>query len=178
MIREINETDFDGLMRLYSQLHHDPIPERNETVNQLWSKILCDSAHHIIVAEEGGKILAAAQKPQPLFPVSKAERQTHGKHLRKNEIDHAVSQADAVLRIKIDRQPLSNQENLPCAAGTAENVLFIAGGLPPLKQGYALRPGPAPGAFSRPRRGRCPRPWAGEWPSPGCSRSPAGFPSP
>lgn len=59
MIREINETDFDGLMRLYSQLHHDPIPERNETVNQLWSKILCDSAHHIIVAEEGGKILSS-----------------------------------------------------------------------------------------------------------------------
>ncbi|HJC22391.1 MAG TPA: GNAT family N-acetyltransferase [Candidatus Eisenbergiella merdavium] len=59
MIREIREADFDGLMRLYSQLHHDPIPERNETVNHLWSKILGDSDHHIIVAEEGGKILSS-----------------------------------------------------------------------------------------------------------------------
>ena len=59
MIREIREADFDGLMRLYAQLHHDPIPERNETVNQLWSKILGDSDHHIIVAEEGGKILSS-----------------------------------------------------------------------------------------------------------------------
>ena len=47
------------MMRLYAQLHHDPIPERNETVNQLWSKILGDSDHHIIVAEEGGKILSS-----------------------------------------------------------------------------------------------------------------------
>ena len=59
MIREIREADFDGLMRLYAQLHHDPIPERNETVNQLWSKILGDSDHHIIVAGEGGKILSS-----------------------------------------------------------------------------------------------------------------------
>ena len=83
MIREINETDFDGLMRLYSQLHHDPIPERNETVNQLWSKILCDSAHHIIVAEEGGKILSSCAlelltEPGLLLQVQKAFHKAKG----------------------------------------------------------------------------------------------------
>ena len=59
MIREITEADFDGLMTLYMQLHGNPFPERDERVNAVWESILADPNHHIIVAEEDGKIVSS-----------------------------------------------------------------------------------------------------------------------
>lgn len=59
MIREINDGDFDGLMTLYMQLHDNPFPERTEEITRLWKKILDDENHHIIVAEEDGKIVSS-----------------------------------------------------------------------------------------------------------------------
>lgn len=59
MIREIVNTDFDGLMKLYMQLHDNPFPEKNEATLSLWNKILKDKDHHIIVAEEDGKIVSS-----------------------------------------------------------------------------------------------------------------------
>ena len=59
MIREINNSDFDGLMNLYKQLHNNPFPEKNEHVMKLWERILNDGDHHIIVAETDGKIVSS-----------------------------------------------------------------------------------------------------------------------
>ena len=59
MIREITNEDFDGLMRLYMQLHDNPFPERDGRVNGVWESILDDPNHHIIVAEEEGEIAAS-----------------------------------------------------------------------------------------------------------------------
>ena len=59
MIREITEQDFDGLMTLYMQLHENPFPEKTEEIQKLWQSILQDENHHIIVAEEDGKIVAS-----------------------------------------------------------------------------------------------------------------------
>lgn len=59
MIREINNEDYDGLMKLYMQLHHNPMPEQSEDIDELWNKILNDKDHHIIVAEEDGKIVSS-----------------------------------------------------------------------------------------------------------------------
>ena len=59
MIREINENDFDGLMELYMQLHDNPFPEKSERVMNVWNTILGDGNHHIIVAEEDGKIVSS-----------------------------------------------------------------------------------------------------------------------
>lgn len=59
MIREITNADFDGLMTLYMQLHGNPFPEKNEEVMKLWADILADPNHHIIVAEEDGKIISS-----------------------------------------------------------------------------------------------------------------------
>lgn len=59
MIREINDGDFDGLMTLYMQLHDNPFPEKTEEIMRLWKKILDDENHHIIVAEEDGKIVSS-----------------------------------------------------------------------------------------------------------------------
>ena len=59
MIREITENDFDGLMKLYMQLHDNPFPQKNEKIMELWNRILKDKDHHIIVAEEDGIIVSS-----------------------------------------------------------------------------------------------------------------------
>lgn len=59
MIREINENDYDGLMKLYMQLHDNPFPPKDETMQNLWNRILNDKDHHIIVAEIDGKIVSS-----------------------------------------------------------------------------------------------------------------------
>lgn len=59
MIREINNKDYDGLMKLYMQLHDNSMPEQSEDIDELWNKILNDKDHHIIVAEEDGKIVSS-----------------------------------------------------------------------------------------------------------------------
>ncbi len=59
MIREINESDFKGLFELYTQLHGNPVPEETEELSALCRKILNDENHHIIVAEEDGKIVSS-----------------------------------------------------------------------------------------------------------------------
>ncbi|MCH5256584.1 MAG: GNAT family N-acetyltransferase [Lachnospiraceae bacterium] len=59
MIREITEKDFEGLMQLYMQLHNNLMPEQTEEIMSIWNKILNDKDHHIIVAEEDGKIVSS-----------------------------------------------------------------------------------------------------------------------
>jgi len=59
MIREIVRDDFDGLMTLYMQLHDNPFPEKDARVCGIWEEILNDRNHHIIVAEEDGKIVSS-----------------------------------------------------------------------------------------------------------------------
>ena len=59
MIREITEQDLQGLLELYTQLHNNPMPEDTKELRTLWQTILNDSTHHIIVAEEDGKIVSS-----------------------------------------------------------------------------------------------------------------------
>ncbi len=59
MIREITNDDFNGLMKLYTQLHNNSIPEKTVSILGLWNEILKDKNHHIIVAEEDGKIISS-----------------------------------------------------------------------------------------------------------------------
>lgn len=59
MIREIEFSDLDGLMKLYTQLHGNEIPDKTEDLLLLWDKIISDKDHHIIVAEEDGKIVSS-----------------------------------------------------------------------------------------------------------------------
>lgn len=59
MIREITENDFDGLMKLYMELHDNPFPEKDERVMTVWKRILDDKDHHIIVADVDGVIAAS-----------------------------------------------------------------------------------------------------------------------
>lgn len=59
MIREIAKEDLDGLLRLYTQLHGNSFPEKSDELNRLWSEILSDRNHHIIVCEENGEIVSS-----------------------------------------------------------------------------------------------------------------------
>lgn len=59
MIREITRNDFEGLMKLYTQLHDNPIPEMTSNLLELWNRIIDDYDHHIIVAEVDGKIVSS-----------------------------------------------------------------------------------------------------------------------
>lgn len=59
MIREIKKSDLDGLLKLYTQLHDNPIPKKTAELLSLWENILADENHHIIVAEEDGKIVSS-----------------------------------------------------------------------------------------------------------------------
>lgn len=59
MIREIVKEDFKGLMELYMQLHDNPMPDKAPEIMELWNRILKDKEHHIIIAEEDGKIVSS-----------------------------------------------------------------------------------------------------------------------
>ena len=59
MIREIAKNDLDGLLRLYMQLHDNPMPEKTVELLQIWDDIVQDKNHHVIVAEEKGEIVSS-----------------------------------------------------------------------------------------------------------------------
>lgn len=59
MIREIHKDDFQGLSELYTHLHGNKPITRNEKNESIWNAILSDENHHIIVAEEDGKIVSS-----------------------------------------------------------------------------------------------------------------------
>lgn len=59
LIREINENDFDGLSELYTHLHNNKPIENNDLNRSVFHQILSDIHHHIIVAEEEGKIVSS-----------------------------------------------------------------------------------------------------------------------
>jgi len=62
MIREINSNDYRQLMELYLHLHETDIPDY-ENAAGTWEKILANENYHIIVAEEGGKIVSLNKEP-------------------------------------------------------------------------------------------------------------------
>lgn len=59
MIREISENDLDGLLKLYTQLHNNPFPDKESRVISVWKDIINDKNHHIIVMEENGMIVSS-----------------------------------------------------------------------------------------------------------------------
>ncbi len=58
-IREIKETELNELLELYIHLHETGVPEDNETLKDTWENIINDKNHHIIVAEENGRLVSS-----------------------------------------------------------------------------------------------------------------------
>ncbi|MCI7768006.1 MAG: GNAT family N-acetyltransferase [Oscillospiraceae bacterium] len=59
MIREAVFDDLDGLFELYTFLHGNPVPQKDNRISSLWERIMDDEDHHIIVAEEDGMIVSS-----------------------------------------------------------------------------------------------------------------------
>ncbi len=59
MIREIVKEDLDGLLRLYMQLHNNPMPRKDTELLKIWDAVWGDKNHHVIVAEENGEIVSS-----------------------------------------------------------------------------------------------------------------------
>ena len=102
MIREITKVDFDGLMKLYTQLHDNPIPQESNELTRLWQDILDDKNHHIIVAEEDGKIVSSCvcviitnlthnQQPYALIENVVTDKEYRGRGLATKCLDFAKS---------------------------------------------------------------------------------------
>ena len=59
MVREIKENELSELLELYIHLHETGVPEDSETLKDTWETIINDKNHHIIVAEENGKLVSS-----------------------------------------------------------------------------------------------------------------------
>lgn len=59
MVREAEKEDLNELLELYLCLHEDSIPEQSEYLSDIWSQILEDVNHHLIVNEIDGKIVSS-----------------------------------------------------------------------------------------------------------------------
>ena len=59
MVREINNGELDDLLRLYTHLHEQGVPEQSDTLRRTWEKICRDEDHHIIVYDCGGNIVSS-----------------------------------------------------------------------------------------------------------------------
>lgn len=105
MVREIQNEDFEGLMKLYTQLHDNPMPERTEELLEKWNRILNDKDHHIIVAEEDREIVSSCvcvvipnltheQRPYALIENVITDEKYRGRGLASKCLDHAKQIAE------------------------------------------------------------------------------------
>ena len=59
LIREIQKNELHELLELYTHLHETEIPEQTETLAETWGAIMRDKNHHIIVAEDNGRLVSS-----------------------------------------------------------------------------------------------------------------------
>ena len=58
-VREIKENELNELLKLYTHLHETGVPGQSEKLAETWATIINDKNHHIIVAEENGKLISS-----------------------------------------------------------------------------------------------------------------------
>ena len=58
-IREAGQGDLDGLLDLYTHLHHNPIPNIDERIERIWTHIIGNKCQHIIVATVDERIVSS-----------------------------------------------------------------------------------------------------------------------
>ena len=59
MIRLIKNDELEKLLRLYTNLHDNGMPDIDSRVKSVWESIVNDKNHNIIVAEEQGEIVSS-----------------------------------------------------------------------------------------------------------------------
>lgn len=58
MIREARKEDLHELLNLYLFLHETAVPEYSAHLQKIWDQIIGDPNYHLIVFEEGGKLVS------------------------------------------------------------------------------------------------------------------------
>lgn len=58
-VREAAAADLEALLALYLHLHESGIPADREALRRVWVQIEADPGHHILVAEQGGRIVSS-----------------------------------------------------------------------------------------------------------------------
>lgn len=58
-IREAKKSDLHALLTLYTQLHDNNMPTMNEYLEKLWTDILSDKSHHVIVGLVDGILVTS-----------------------------------------------------------------------------------------------------------------------
>ena len=58
-IREASNSDLPALLELYMQLHDNPMPEINEKLKTLWTSILAQPDHHVLVGIEDQRLVCS-----------------------------------------------------------------------------------------------------------------------
>ena len=59
MVREAISTDINEILELYLSLHEDSVPGDGERLRDVWSQILADPNHHLLVNEQDGQLVAS-----------------------------------------------------------------------------------------------------------------------
>jgi len=58
-IREVKESDLIDLLKLYMQLHDNPLPEKSDNLSSLWNRIIDDKNHHVLIGVLTDKIVSS-----------------------------------------------------------------------------------------------------------------------
>ena len=59
MLREAVQEDLFELLNLYLSLHEKEIPEDSLHLQQVWSEMISDQRHHVIVKEVEGRMVSS-----------------------------------------------------------------------------------------------------------------------
>lgn len=59
MVREIKSDEQKELLELYLSLHEDSVPEQSEILEKVWTEIMNDKNHHLLVNIIDGKIVSS-----------------------------------------------------------------------------------------------------------------------
>ena len=59
IIREAGREDLNGLLRLYTHLHDNPLPEQTQKLGLVWAGILRDPNHHILIGSINFEIICS-----------------------------------------------------------------------------------------------------------------------
>lgn len=58
-IQEAAEDSLSALLELYTQLHDNPLPKIDPAITGIWSRIVADPNHHILLGYCGGKLVSS-----------------------------------------------------------------------------------------------------------------------
>ncbi len=60
-IREAKRDDLEGLLKLYTELNDNFLPEIDGDVISIWDSILNNPSHHVLVADDDGRLLSTCE---------------------------------------------------------------------------------------------------------------------